>query len=213
MSLTDLASTGVVDWDFEDKRRVTVQRAGITRTRPAMKAGWRVTLELLVNLPEYRRHLNDTLVNAGRLIGIGDFRPTYGRFAMAQFGCLSGIRGAVWARQGRVRCGLAWHGRARSGAQWLGMVRLGWVRHGRAWRGFGKYLGWVGRGRFGEARCGSGAVGSGTARSGGVCCGMVRLGSGPVGRGLVWSGLSWCGVVGHWRGWVWRGTAGRGSVW
>lgn len=72
-------------WDYLDRRRVTVQRAGITRTRPAMEKGWRLTFELLVNTPEYVNVelLASLVTNAGRLVGLCDFRPTYGRFAMA----------------------------------------------------------------------------------------------------------------------------------
>jgi len=92
VSLTDLASTGVTKWDFEDKRRVQVQRAGITRVRPALKQGWAIQVELLVNLPEYiaPADLLEVIVNAGRLIGLGDFRPTYGRFSVVSFECLQG---------------------------------------------------------------------------------------------------------------------------
>jgi hypothetical protein len=84
---TGLASLGKKEFDFEDRRRVTVQRAGITRTRPAFKAGWKARLELMVNLPEYvsRELLYDLLASAGRLIGVGDFRPTYGRFMVTAF--------------------------------------------------------------------------------------------------------------------------------
>lgn len=39
VTLTPLASLGKKDWDYEDSRRVTIQRSGITRVRPAMKAG------------------------------------------------------------------------------------------------------------------------------------------------------------------------------
>jgi hypothetical protein len=74
-------------WDYAHQCRVTVQRNGITRTRPAMRAGWTISVDVLVNLPEYIPIdvLHDVLVNAGRLIGLGDFRPTYGRFAVARF--------------------------------------------------------------------------------------------------------------------------------
>jgi hypothetical protein len=77
-------------WDYAHQCRVTVQRNGITRTRPAMKAGWTITVDLMINLPEYITIdvLHDVLVNAGRLIGLGDFRPTYGRFAVARFEAL-----------------------------------------------------------------------------------------------------------------------------
>ena len=85
--LTDLASLGKTEWDFLDQRRVTVQRNGLTRVRPAMQKGWRATFELQVILPEYitRDVLNAAIQNAGRLVGIGDFRPTYGRFQVIEF--------------------------------------------------------------------------------------------------------------------------------
>jgi hypothetical protein len=87
LSLTDFASLGVKEWDYEDRRRVTIQRAGITRVRPALRHGWKVSFDFLVALPEYiaPTDLRDVLDQAGRLIGIGDFRPTYGRFNVAAF--------------------------------------------------------------------------------------------------------------------------------
>lgn len=90
ISLTPLASLNVCAWDYEHRCRVQVQRNGVTRCRPAMKSGWTIELDLLVNLPEYIAvdALHDVLVNAGRLIGVGDFRPTYGRFAVRAFDAL-----------------------------------------------------------------------------------------------------------------------------
>ena len=87
ISLTPLASFGVKTWDYEHKCRVQIQRNGITRVRPALKAGWICEVALLVNLPEYIRpdDLNDTITNAGKLIGLADFRPTYGRFQIKSF--------------------------------------------------------------------------------------------------------------------------------
>ena len=85
--LTDYASLGTSEWDFLDQRRVAVQRNGLTRVRPAMHKGWRATVELQVLLPEYitREILNAAIQNAGRLVGVGDFRPTYGRFQIVEF--------------------------------------------------------------------------------------------------------------------------------
>lgn len=85
--LTILASLGVKDWDYEDRQRVNVQRNAITRCRPAMKAGWRAEFDLLCNLPEYvsPQCLNELIQSAGRLIGIADFRPSYGRFSVIGF--------------------------------------------------------------------------------------------------------------------------------
>lgn len=85
--LTEIASLGKADWDYLDKRRVTVQRAGITRVRPAFQAGWKAEFDLMVNTPEYisPTDLLDCLSMAGRLVGVGDFRPTFGRFQITKF--------------------------------------------------------------------------------------------------------------------------------
>lgn len=84
---TEYASLGKSDWDYIDRRRVVVQRAAITRERPAFLAGWEATFELMVQTPEYidRAMLQTVLTNAGRLVGLGDFRPTYGRFQVIKF--------------------------------------------------------------------------------------------------------------------------------
>ena len=86
--LTDLASLGTEKWDMLDQRRVTIQRNGVTRIRPAMLPGWRTSFELEVILPEYisREVLNAAAQSAGRLVGVGDFRPTYGRYQVISFG-------------------------------------------------------------------------------------------------------------------------------
>lgn len=87
VSLTQQASLGQKDWDYEDRRRCVIQRSAITRIRPALKAGWRATIQLQNNLPEYvsPSFLNDLIVMAGKLIGVGDFRPTFGRFHIIKF--------------------------------------------------------------------------------------------------------------------------------
>jgi hypothetical protein len=87
VSLSHLASLGVKAWDYEHKCRVTVQRNGVTRVRPALKQGWTCVVQLMVLTPEYIRpaDLLDVLNNAGRLVGLADFRPTYGRFAVSKF--------------------------------------------------------------------------------------------------------------------------------
>jgi hypothetical protein len=85
--MTELASLGKAKGDYLDRRRVTVQRAAITRERPAFQAGWKATMTFQVNLPEYvaAHDLLDVLALAGRVIGVADFRPTYGRFAITAF--------------------------------------------------------------------------------------------------------------------------------
>lgn len=92
IGLGNLSSLGVSEWDYEDRRRVVVQRSGITRTRPAMKAGWQADFVFMVNIPEYisQELLIDVLQTAGRLVGIGDFRPTYGRFNIKSYSFRNG---------------------------------------------------------------------------------------------------------------------------
>jgi hypothetical protein len=84
ISLTELApmNGGVMKWDYLDQRRVVIQRSGITRMRPAFLKGWTAEFVLMVNTPEYIdfQFFYEVLQVAGRLIGVGDFRPTYGRF-------------------------------------------------------------------------------------------------------------------------------------
>jgi len=85
--LTEIAPIGKTTWDFIDRRRVTVNMAGITRQRPGFNQGWRATFELGVLTPEYisPMDLHSVLSQAGRLVGLADLRPTYGRFAVVGF--------------------------------------------------------------------------------------------------------------------------------
>lgn len=87
VSLTDLSDLGVADWDYLNRRRVVVQRNAVTRARPAIREGWKANVDFLILLPEYVRpaDLLDVLTNAGRLVGVADFRPTFGRYAVTKF--------------------------------------------------------------------------------------------------------------------------------
>lgn len=91
VSLTDYASVGKANWDFLDQQRVVVQRNAITRVRPALLPGWTAEFILMVTRPEYlppevlRRVIND----AGQVCGLGDFRPTYGRFGLTHYELLT----------------------------------------------------------------------------------------------------------------------------
>lgn len=90
ISLTPLASLGAKDWDYLDRRRVCIQRNAITRVRPAMREGWSAKFVLMVNCPEYVTPplLNATIQTAGKLIGLADFRPSFGRFVVTKFSVL-----------------------------------------------------------------------------------------------------------------------------
>jgi hypothetical protein len=86
-TLGELCSFGVKEPDYMDRRRVVVQRNGITRVRPAMSIGWKCGVSFQILLPEYinPQLMNDTLQYAGRIVGVGDFRPSFGRFQITGF--------------------------------------------------------------------------------------------------------------------------------
>ncbi len=92
IGLTDMADTGVMEPDYLDRRRVVIQRAAVTRTLPALNTGWTATFMFMVQTPEYigPELFHAVLTDAGRLVGIGDFRPSYGRFAVTRFEVLTG---------------------------------------------------------------------------------------------------------------------------
>lgn len=93
IAMTDLAPITRADgelataWDYTDRRRVTVQRAGITRERPAFAAGWSATVDFMVTTPEYIKPMDlcDVLTKGGLLVGVADYRPTFGRFQVVNF--------------------------------------------------------------------------------------------------------------------------------
>jgi hypothetical protein len=85
--LTEIATLGAKDWDLVDRRPVIVNRARITRERPCFRPGWRATFLFQILSPEYivPDMLYQCIYDAGKLIGIGDFRPTFGRFQPVHF--------------------------------------------------------------------------------------------------------------------------------
>lgn len=85
--LDELCSLGTKNWDYLDRRRAMVQRNGITRVRPAFNTGWKAEFTVEVLLPEYisPQLLRETIEKAGRLVGVGDMRPTFGRFGVIHF--------------------------------------------------------------------------------------------------------------------------------
>jgi hypothetical protein len=82
-----IASLGRTTWDALDVQRVVLQRNAISRVRPMFREGWKAAFEVVVLAPEYVRPdwLHDLITRAGRFIGLGDFRPDYGRFRMDTF--------------------------------------------------------------------------------------------------------------------------------
>lgn len=74
-------------WDYVDKQRVKVTQSAVPRERPAFTAGWQLEWELMVTAPEWitPQKVHQLATNAGRLCGLADYRPTYGRFAVSRF--------------------------------------------------------------------------------------------------------------------------------
>lgn len=71
---------------YLDMRPVVVQRARVVRIRPCFKAGWSLDFEINVIDDELPSEIvQDALTLAGKAVGIGDFRPRFGRFSVARF--------------------------------------------------------------------------------------------------------------------------------
>jgi hypothetical protein len=70
---------------FQIRRGVRVQKSRIIRVRPMIPTGWSVTFTL-----EYdesvvdRKDVLKAMIDAGALIGLGDWRPKFGRFTVAE---------------------------------------------------------------------------------------------------------------------------------
>ena len=71
---------------YIDQRPVVVQRARVTRLRPALSPGWVLNFEIQVfddQVPP--EMLQEILSYAGKAVGIGDMRPKFGRFSVIKF--------------------------------------------------------------------------------------------------------------------------------
>lgn len=80
-----LINDGATAWDFVDRRRVVIQRSGIPRSRPGFYEGWKCEFAITVLEPEYLpiEKLTEIIENAGKFQGLGDFRPTFGRYRIS----------------------------------------------------------------------------------------------------------------------------------
>jgi hypothetical protein len=71
---------------YLDVRPVIIQRARVVRIRPCFKAGWELEFEVQVNDDEIQPDLlQDILALAGKAVGIGDYRPKFGRFQVIHY--------------------------------------------------------------------------------------------------------------------------------
>jgi hypothetical protein len=72
--------------DEIDKRPVVVRGSRILRQRPMMREGWE--LSFTINILEEQlpsEVVRKILEHAGKYVGIGDFRPRFGRFEVVEF--------------------------------------------------------------------------------------------------------------------------------
>lgn len=71
---------------YLDCRPVVVQRARVVRIRPTFKPGWTLDFEINVIDDELPSEIvQDALTLAGKAVGLGDFRPRFGRFSVSRF--------------------------------------------------------------------------------------------------------------------------------
>jgi hypothetical protein len=71
---------------YLDLRPVVIQRARVVRIRPCFKPGWILGFTINVIDDELPSGiLQDILVLAGKAVGIGDYRPKFGRFSVTHF--------------------------------------------------------------------------------------------------------------------------------
>lgn len=71
---------------YIDMRPVIVNRARVVRLRPCFKPGWELSFTINVIDDELPFEiLSDVLTLAGKTVGIGDYRPKFGRFMVCKF--------------------------------------------------------------------------------------------------------------------------------
>lgn len=83
----ELAPLGIKKWDYEDGRKENVGGRGIARVRPCVRRGWRAAFTIEVVDPEFIDvgMLREAVDRAGRVRGIGERRPTFGRFHVVKW--------------------------------------------------------------------------------------------------------------------------------
>lgn len=84
----DRIPLGKKTFDFKHQEFVKLRgKDQILRTRPAFKEGWEAEFNLLI-MEEERlpvKVMKEIFEYAGKFVGIGDWRPHYGRFELVEF--------------------------------------------------------------------------------------------------------------------------------
>lgn len=72
-------------------QRAIVNRSAVARARLQIASGWTLTFTISVVDDQIRPEVVQTILEeAGRAVGIGDYRPRYGRFAVTAFALRAG---------------------------------------------------------------------------------------------------------------------------
>lgn len=84
--ITGPAPDGFASKVYIDRRVVRVQRAAVVRYRPAIVKGWELSFRIDVLDDDFQGDvLKGIMDTAGAQVGIGDYRPRYGRFMVTRF--------------------------------------------------------------------------------------------------------------------------------
>lgn len=71
---------------YLDMRPVIIQRSRVVRLRPTFKPGWELSFNINVLDDEIPfQMVSEVLLQAGKAVGIGDYRPKFGRFMVTKF--------------------------------------------------------------------------------------------------------------------------------
>jgi len=82
----DKIPLGKKTFDYNHQEFVKIQRNQILRSRPAFKKGWEAEFSLLVLDDQMPKDVLKEIVEyAGKFVGIGDWRPHFGRFEIIGF--------------------------------------------------------------------------------------------------------------------------------
>ena len=74
---------GLYKAGFFDQRTVKVGMQRVVRTRPKFNAGWKVKFTLAFDTEVFNREtVLEIVETAGKMSGLGDYRPRYGKFVV-----------------------------------------------------------------------------------------------------------------------------------
>lgn len=82
----DKIPLGKETFDYTHQEFVKIKKDQILRSRPAFRKGWEAEFRLLILDEQMPKSvLKEILEYAGKFVGIGDWRPHFGRFEIVSF--------------------------------------------------------------------------------------------------------------------------------